>query len=664
MLWRVEEAKRQRLMLRWLARDPWLTSAQMAAVLGCKPASAATYLGELKAKGWVQSLAPREHELPREQVYALTDEGLREMARVKNRSVAEMAARYKCARAALIRILNDLPHHWRIREIVLCKLASHFGGLNVEWCWPRHFGQTFAFRDYNEKSSRLRPDCYGLVTFKERCYPFFLLWDDGLFPMQLERRRIRPFEKAQPFDHFGFDFWTFPSVVIVAHNPARAQQYRERLRSAYNSSLRVFVSDQVTLSRAHPRAPIWWRGLENTSFGQRDEDERARLLEGAYGIPVNEYRLNIGWDDPTWLETADLSALPPAPQRVIGPPLGRLRHRSTGQPRTGGKHQLLKPLACFRLALCLSPQEKQTLRMIGALRVLTLDQLARFFDTSIERCRRWLTHLTRLGLVLELETPARCFLPAHQKLYVLSRAGLDLTARQCHQPLKRFRLYFQVMLFADGTRLLHERLVPHQLECVERMLALHEAARATSGSGEMAHTLCHWSGERSAILVWKSERYDRYGHQLLDKLRPDAYGVYAIGTNLEEFWMEVDRGKQMFRSSQWVEAGHYSFATKVRAYFAYVKRLQWLDMRPPRPMLLVITKYQRRATELRRVFVEVAQEQYWGHLPLRVFVTTAQRFSADGPLAAIWQSPKSDTSTYCFKALREAAATTNTVSAA
>ncbi len=168
MLCGVEEAKRQRLMLRWLARDPWLTSAQMGAVLGCKPDSATTYLAELKAKGWVQSLAPHEPELPRALVYALTDEGLREMARVKRRTVAEMAAHYKCSRATHIRIHNDLPHHWRIREILLCKLAAHFGGLNVEWCWPRHFGKIFHFRDYNDKACRLRPDCYGLITCKNK----------------------------------------------------------------------------------------------------------------------------------------------------------------------------------------------------------------------------------------------------------------------------------------------------------------------------------------------------------------------------------------------------------------------------------------------------------------------------------------------------------------
>ena len=228
--------------------------------MGSKAASAATYLGELKAKGWVQSLAPREPELPRELVYALTDEGLRELARVKGRSVAEMAGRYKVSRAMLISSLNDLPHHWRMREHLLCKLAAHFGGLQVEWCWPRHFGQTFVFKDFSDRTCRLRPDCYGMLTSNGRCYPFFVLWDEGLTPMLLERRRVQPYEKAQVIDRWGFTFWTFPWLGIVASSPARAQQYRERLRAMYSSSLLVFVTDQVTLRQSHPGAPIWRRG--------------------------------------------------------------------------------------------------------------------------------------------------------------------------------------------------------------------------------------------------------------------------------------------------------------------------------------------------------------------------------------------------------------------
>src|SRR5207245_11245413 len=113
-------------------------------------------------------------------------------------------------------------------------------------------GQTFAYRDYHDKACRLQPDCYGAVTAKGHCYPFFLLWDNGLTPMMLERHRVRSFEKAHYFDHFGFNYWTFHWVAIVASTPPSAQQYRERLRTASSGGLRAFVIDQITLAQRHP----------------------------------------------------------------------------------------------------------------------------------------------------------------------------------------------------------------------------------------------------------------------------------------------------------------------------------------------------------------------------------------------------------------------------
>lgn len=450
---KMDEVRQQLLMLRWLARDPWLTSAQLGAVIGCNTASAATYLGELKAKGWVQCLAPREPELPRALVYALKDDGLRELARVKGRSVAEMAGRYQVSRAKLIRSLNDLPHHWRVREHLLCKLAARYGGMQVEWCWPRHFGQVLVFKDFSDRSGRLRPDCYGMVSENGHCYPFFVLWDDGLTPMLLERRRVRPFEKALQLYLWGFSFFTFPLLAIVAASPVRAQQYRERLRSNYQSALRVFVTDQVTLRRRHPLAAIWWRGTHDKTFGQKDEDACVWMLKEACGIPAAEYRFPLGWDDPTWIETADLSgALPPA-QKVIGSPLDRLSTRAVGVPRQkNGKH-VLGQQTCLGLSRHLSPAEKQALRLLGPLRVLTPGQLRRYVDTTPERCRRWLTHLTQLGLIIEVEPPMRAFLIRSQKLYVLSPDGLEWVARKSHHGWKRFRQFYGVALSEDGRHL-------------------------------------------------------------------------------------------------------------------------------------------------------------------------------------------------------------------
>ena len=172
------------------------------------------------------------------------------------------------------------------------------------------------------------------------------------------------------------------------------------------------------------------------------------------------------------------------------------------------------------------------------------------------------------------------------------------------------------------------------------MLAFAEAARAETRSRRSKQSLEGWDGEARAAITWRDGRHVR-------RVRPDAQGVYRIGTESIRFWLEVDRSRKSLHSAT---RAWYSFEQKVSAYYTYFNYLKRLGLNAGFPTLLIITTTLGRVRSLRRLLVETARQLDMPLIP-PVYVTSARLFERFGPLAPIWRTPLSNRRVRCFEAL-------------
>lgn len=142
---------RRALMLHWLAREPWLTSTQLGVLTGeANLKLLLHYLHDLSETGWVQRVNIGEPDLPSAHVYALTDAGLRELARLEGMTCVALSQQYLLNETTLLNTFNRLPFFFDVRQYLLCPLvASQHQYPHVQlriWSWRRHLAEAHQFK--------------------------------------------------------------------------------------------------------------------------------------------------------------------------------------------------------------------------------------------------------------------------------------------------------------------------------------------------------------------------------------------------------------------------------------------------------------------------------------------------------------------------------------
>jgi hypothetical protein len=126
------------------------------------------------------------------------------------------------------------------------------------------------------------------------------------------------------------------------------------------------------------------------------------------------------------------------------------------------------------------------------------------------------------------------------------------------------------------------------------------------------------------LLIWDSVecRRDFWDERGRQTLLPDAGGVYQVGRETYEFWLEVDRGHS-------VGKGHgESLRRKYERYYLYRRRPDAI-YGGTMPRLLIVTPTFGRARQVQRIILELAQER--GEPPLEAYVAT---------LEDLWREPE------------------------
>lgn len=210
-----------------------------------------------------------------------------------------------------------------------------------------------------------------------------------------------------------------------------------------------------------------------------------------------------------------------------------------------------------------------------------------------------------------------------EKRYVLSPHGLELLAATRGLPplaYGRARLWPVGYEDRDGRRMVALRTgryllaYTHTVLINEFFLGLRRLAVEQWRDFHRNHHLLIWDSVECVRYFW-----DDRGRQVL---LPDAGGVYLIGSETYEFWLEMDRGH-----SAGGKHGE-SLRRKYERYYLYRKRPDAIyggDL----PRLLIVTPQLGRMRQVRQIIIELAQERK--EPPLPVFFAT---------LDDLWRSPE------------------------
>ncbi len=210
-----------------------------------------------------------------------------------------------------------------------------------------------------------------------------------------------------------------------------------------------------------------------------------------------------------------------------------------------------------------------------------------------------------------------------EKRYVISHLGLELLAvTRAMPPLAygRARLWPVGYEEVDGKRVVVLRTA-HYLLAYEHTLLINEFFL---GLRRLAEEQWHRMYRNHQLLIWDSVEctrwfWDNRGRQ---RLLSDAGGVYQIGQEVYEFWLEVDRGHS-------VGGKHgQTLRRKYERYYLYRRRPDAI-YGGSMPRLLIVTRQLGRARQVRQTIMGLARER--GEPALRAYIAT---------LDDIWREPE------------------------
>lgn len=211
-----------------------------------------------------------------------------------------------------------------------------------------------------------------------------------------------------------------------------------------------------------------------------------------------------------------------------------------------------------------------------------------------------------------------------EKRYVLSPLGLELlAATRGMSPLAygRARLWPVKYEEIDGKRTAVLRTARYLLAWKHTLLV----NEFFLGLRRLAEEQWRMLYRNHRLLIWDSVECRRWfwdDHRERQILLPDAGGVYQIGQERYEFWLEMDRGHSI--------AGEHGRALrrKYERYYLYRHRPDAI-YGGSLPRLFVVTRQAGRAHQVQRVIMALAKERR--EPPLLVYVAT---------LDDLWREPE------------------------
>ena len=517
------------------------------------------------------------------------------------------------SRQAILEFLLESGYHLGLRRFLLA-LRQKAQAQGDSLYWELGIRRRFV---HGGKAHLLTPDALGLLRQGDNVRPFLLVWDRVAKPVWLWRATMERYTMAAT----TLGSYCFPAVLWLAATPRREGEMRNALAD---------VCRRRGGAGSFYTAPL---GLAGPNWQPVAGGERREILD-----------ILTSWSEiPSWLITGqnrgdEESREQATPEeghrgrrkRAIRI-LGEIPHsdgRQSGARQSGARQSGARPLPetpsledLVRMALALSPAEKELLWNVGGRPLLRLTDLALLQGVSRGEMAGRVERLEDYGLVTRLSLERIDVATRHR--FALAPGGTVLLAAMRGETAGAFLRHGKVWDVApdmvESRRPRLERELPHTLAVRDFFLILLALAREKPQDYELR--------------LWDSEGESTRDFRLGGRqhhLRPDGYGEFRVGPAVYSFFLEIDRGTIAIQTAS---TGRSDYRKKFRGYFAYRRLLRSLGEVCPR---ILIVSEERRVEPVLEAVTRLARET--GEVPIPVYVTSAAQLAARGPLGVIWRT--------------------------
>ncbi len=555
------------LLLSVIAAHPWIDAGQTAALAGLDRRKTDRYLDRLTREGLVQMC----------RIAGLCTHGA--LYALNGRAVYDQTQ--SVSPISLEQALLQIESLWGVRNL-LVDLARR----------DRLIRAVSPGRLCLKDSLRLNVPAWGELARDEGKLSFVVDWDLGEVVPDAYRRRFEAIHRAG-----HGDMARLPAFVLVTTNRVRAMQllwlWREAAQSCGACLARFYVAEWSAVISGRP--DVWRRA-------------------GDEGTPVPLFHGEMGQTDVS-------SMVYQSAARCAGFSVDRVRAGSSARRKLARAHLSVPDRAARRV-----------LRMVGNWPLLSASEIALLLGDQREtHVRPALSRLEELDLVTTyFHLPESRQEPAR---YYLTDLGVRLLAAASGMRPGRYVRYRQWprRKTPDARSAQREPDRPAGGLDVSLLIAHFEHTRdVRSFFISLARTARRFRDLRQdhALLVWDESDCRRFYHAGGRKhaLIPDSGGVYRIGRELYEFFLEVDRGTM----------SPARLRRKFDAYYAYRQTGEYLRGGTRLPRLLVIVPDEGRAHLVRQIVLERARMA--GGVPLDAWIAVQETLTARGPAAPVWRN--------------------------
>ena len=624
-------------ILHTLASHPWSTAAQVSGLTGIAT-TVYYHLNHLIDDGLVQTA---QVPLIRARLHAPSEAGIIQLAGGRRKAKAYARAlgldSYRLA-GALLRAQSLTM----VRDFLVEVVTSAAGG-HLQWAVSPYYASV--------GRRLLKLDGYGSALWLGEFHRFAVLADPGGLAVQgyvpLFKRFLRWRESERFTSHAAR-----PILLMLTTYERRAHQlttlwHREVQRTGREGDAALFVGLGGETASADGPARWWraaaggqgalWRGCRGSaraiprpkpslvSSGLERGVRIADLVDWTHGPRRGEeLKMFLSLSGQMWRVLNQVGTWP----LLRSGDLARLaNYGTTGTGLYAGMLQELTERGLVRVV-----RREDAERALKELRHAQLKgKLAKTNDP--------VAHVKLMSRMLELEDAlAEGYTnQASVKRYVLSPRGLRLlAAARGMTPLA----YGRARHWPVGYTKIHgERVVALR---IKRLLLSWDHTQLANafflGLRRLAER--QWAmGRNHRLLIWDSWECRRWYHGSKGKrlILPDGGGVYQIGQEAYEFWLEIDRESHLTGQHE------RALRRKFERFYLYRQQPDSLHGRSM-PRILLVTQQIGRAARASDLIMSLARER--GEPPLSVYITTVDDIwlrsarQEDGTLVPCRRAPK------------------------
>ncbi len=473
-------------VLECLRDDPFLSSDQLALLLGWKKRTLQWHLERARRAAHVRRYAGRQPGIRARALYALTRAGLKRLACLEGISLEEYLESNQYHTSRLDRLALVLERAFQVRSLLLHLQTA-------PWDWSMKNWDVEVELEFWRQERPIRVSFHGIALLKNQTghsLGLVIEYDTNQAPVKSERLRLAHFCEGMYDGRYsqGFHENKFPVLVLIAADQERLNEYRSLLRGL------DMIAGEVP----------------ETFFTTRDklpqlyQDIHARIWTREFKVeePVSLFSGIVGTPDPL----SDVLVW-----QCLPPPTSFSEKRIELEPLAGEIPKKMNLHTMATLSFALRATDKQVLWLVASYPLLRATEIAEVLQVPVRCVRRSLKRLDAWGLVQWHVYPPRIgeqtqkLIQAERKKararsYTLSEFGVHFLAASAGygKAVERFAR-------ARGWRKRFDEVTRHWAHTQTENYMFLQLLRAAR---RFEHELIYWHSELEARLYIESSDYN------------------------------------------------------------------------------------------------------------------------------------------------------------